>query len=217
MATEPVLPDLLRRFVLWADEEIEQVEEEPDGLAVGTTGLRHFVGGSEVDDWRIGRADWVADVLVAVRDDIVVSGQPERFAFVVPVEGEVVHLNDPAALAALGAHLPQRLAPAAYAEVLVAFHRYSSALATVLHETDDLRRLAGRPDLPAVEPLRMDSSADGVRLTFTAAERYRRPFTGTLVDLSEWRVEVPPGSPAQWVIRPVAEGLRLDSPAGLVS
>lgn len=202
MLDRDVAADLLRRHVLWPGEGIESASD-----AVVATALRRFAVAAEREDWLVGAETWVADVIVATRTDLLVHGQPERFGFLLLADGGEVYVNDADALAALGARLPDGLDPVAYAELLVQFHPYSSAVRTVLVGADDLRQQHDRAGLPAVTPFRTDATDGEVRLTFTSSIRYRRPLIGTLVDLADWTVTVPAAGPARWMSRLTAQGI----------
>lgn len=200
--------DLLQRHVLWSDEPVEAVETTPaDGIAVDTA-LRRFMVESQRDGWAIGAADDTADVVVATRYDLLIHGQPERFAILIGRDGSEVYLNDPDQLAALAPRLPDALDPAAFAEVLVQLHPYSSAERAVLVEADDLRVTFGRADLPAVEPLRLD----GGTLRFASSIVYRTTLTGRLLDVAEWTVQIPAGAPATWASQLTHTRIPLDVP-----
>jgi hypothetical protein len=203
--------ELLQRHVLWPNEEIVRVRNWPDGVAVATQ-HRHFAAGSECADWLVGRAEWVDDMIVAVRDDIVVHGQPERFGFLICRDGRTLYVNDPATLAALGQRVPDQLDAVAYAELVVQFHHYTSALQRLLVHPDDLQKRYMRTDLPEAEPFRTVTETDGMRLTFISCAQYRRPLLGSLLDVSEWTVTIPTDQPARWEFRPVATAIPLDPP-----
>ena len=201
--------ELVQRHVLWDGEEVQRVREWPDGLALATS-FRHFAGGPEPDAWAVSREAWVRDVVVVTRDDLAVEGQPERFGFLVLGSGDDVFLNDPAAVAELGGRLADGMEPAGYAELLVQFHPYSSAVRGVVTSPGELRLRFGRDHLPDAEPPRVRRTSAGLDLTFSSYARYRGIGGSALLDVLEWTVEVPAGEPARWSTRPVAEGLRLD-------
>jgi len=208
-----VTPDqahgLLSRHVLWPDEAVQQVRPLRGAIDVDTQ-LRRFVVDSQRDQWHVGRAGFVADVVVATRRDLVVHGWPERFVILLLDTGDEVHANDPEALAALGARVPDPLDPVAFADLLVQLHPYSHATRTVLVHRDDLRRGHGRADLPEIAPLRVDRSEDGVLLTFTSSIEYRTSLDGALLDLAEWTVTIATGGPAEWEAKLVHERIALD-------
>lgn len=203
--------DLLRRHVLWPNEEIVRVRRWPDGVAVATR-HRHFAAGSECTDWLVGRLDWVDDVIVAVRDDLIVHGQPERFGFLIDCDDRALFLNDPATLAALGSRVADEMDALAYAELIVQFHHYTSALQRLLAHPADLQNHYARAGLPRTEPFHMDKGTDGTRLRFMSCAQYRRPLIGWLLDLAEWTVTIPTGQPATWEFRFVATAIPLDAP-----
>lgn len=197
------------RHVLRPGEDVVRVKYWPDGLALATR-LRHFNAGPEPADWTVSREDWVDDVVIAIRDDLIIEGEPERFGFLLLAGGGEVYLNDRDAVAELGRRLADGMNPVGYAEILVAFHPYSSATRAVVADADGLRRAIGHPDLPDVAPLRLRRDADGIALTFSSSSRYSRlPGGRPLLDITEWTVNVPSGEPARWESRRVAEGIRL--------
>lgn len=201
--------ELLQRYVLRDGEETVRVKHWPDGIAL-TTQLRHFVAGPEPADWSISNEQWADDVVIAIRDDIIIEGQPERFGFLLLAGGGEVYLNDPGAVAELGRRLADGMNPLGYAEILVGFHPYSSATRAVIAEPDGLRTTFSRPDLPEVAPLELRRDAKGVAVTFTSYARYSRtPAGAPLLDLTDWTVTVPTGEPARWESRRTAEGLRI--------
>ncbi len=208
VTTNAVILDLMKRYVLWSDERVERVRNWPDGLAL-TTSLRHFVAGSEPDDWLIAREEWVSDVVIAVRDDLIICGQPERFGFLLLADGGEIYINDDAAIAELGRLLADGMAPVTYAQLLVHFHPYSSAVRKVLSRPDELRQLIGHEDVPDIEPPRVRQTPAGLTLTFSSTCQYRWPAEGPLLDLMTWTVQVPAGEPAQWESRLVAQRIRL--------
>jgi hypothetical protein len=205
--------ELIVRHVLQDGEQVARRKNWPDGVAVTTTVLRHFVAGSEQAAWTISRERWVDDVVIAERDDLIVEGQPQRFGFLLLDDGTDIYLNDPAAVSELGRRLPDGMDPSGYAEILVAFHPYTSAYCAVLTEPDELRRVLGRPDLPDVDPIQVQQAPDGLTLTFSSFAQYRLVGPQELIDLLAWTVDVPSGEPARWTSRPTVTGLRLD-PAG---
>lgn len=209
MTSNETIIDLLQRHVVRDGEETVRVKHWPDGIAL-TTDLRHFVAGPEPADWSISNEQWVDDVVIAIRDDIIIEGEPERFGFLLLAGGGDVYLNDRAAVAELGRRLADGMDPVGYAEILVGFHPYSSATRAVVAEPDGLRRAFDRSDLPEVAPLHLRQDPDGVALTFTSYARYSRtPAGAPLLDLTEWAVTVPAGEPAQWESRRTVEGIRL--------
>ena len=100
--------------------------------------------------------------------------------------------------------------PVGYAEILVQFHPYSSAVRGVVTGSGELRLRFGRDDLPEVEPPRARRTSEGLTVTFSSYARYRPTGGSPLLDLTEWTVEVPTGEPARWQTRLRSEGIRLD-------
>jgi hypothetical protein len=201
--------ELLQRYVVREGEQTVRVKHWPDGIAL-TTELRHFVAGPEPADWSISAEPWADDVVIAIRDDIIIEGEPERFGFLLLAGGGDVYLNDAGAVAELGRRLADGMNPVGYAEILVGFHPYSSAKRAVVPEPDGLRSTFNRPDLPEVAPLQMRNDSQGIALSFTSYARYSRtPAGAQLLDLTEWTVTVPPGEQARWESRRAVEGLRI--------
>jgi len=217
VTTNAVIVDLMKRYVLRADEEVERARLWPDGLALTTSIGRHMVAGSEPGAWLVSQEEWVDDVVIADRDDLIVCGggnPPERHAFLLLADGGDVYVNDPAAVAELGRRLAGDINPTAYAELLVEFHPYSSAVRKVLSRPDELRQLIGHEDVPDIEPPRVRQTQAGLLLTFSSTCQYRWPLEGPLLDLMTWTVQVPSGEPAQWKSQLVAQRLPLDPRPG---
>ncbi len=215
MTSNEKIVELIERHVLQDGERLVRVKNWPDGVAVTTTAQRHLVAGSEQAAWTISREPWADDIVIAERDDLIIEGQPQRFGFLLLRDGTDIYLNDPAAVSELGRRLADGMDPAGYAEILVAFHPYTSADRAVLTEPDELRRALGQPDLPDVEPIRLRETSDGVRLTFSSFARYRLVGPQELLDLLAWTVDVPAGEPARWSSRPTVTGQRLDPASGV--
>lgn len=208
MLNRSVLTDLMTSHVLDGDETITDFEERPDGATVATE-HRRFTVTYEPDRWAVGREPWLSDLVIATRDDVHVHGQPERFGFLIPTGAEEIFVNDADAVARLGANLLDGMHPVGYAELLVQFHPYSSATRNVLVATDDLREMFALADLPDVTPLELAHDGDAATLTFESCVRYRRPGTLALLDIYEWRVDVPAGGPAAWTSQLAVEGIVL--------
>jgi len=210
MAANDTIVDLIKRHVLWDDEPVVRVRNWPDGLAL-TTDFRHFVAGSSArTDWLVGAEDWVDDIVVATRDDLMLEGQRERFGFLLPADGGEIYLNDRAAVALLGRRLADGLDPVAYAEILVQFHPYSSAIRSVLIAPEQLRQFYRQQDLPVIETPAVRQEPDGLHLTFVSSSQYRRPGGAPLLDLTQWSVHVPTDGPAGWTSQLKAKGIQLD-------
>lgn len=216
MTSNEKIVELIAGHVLQEGEQVARVKNWPDGVAVTTSVLRHFVAGSEPAAWTISREPWADDVVIAERDDLIVEGESQRFGFLLLDDATDLYLNDAAAVAELGRRLSDGMNPLGYAEILVAFHPYTSAYRAVLTDPDELRRVLGRPDLPDVDPIRLQQASDGVTLTFSSFARYRLVGPQELLDLLAWTVDAPAGEPARWASRPIVTGLRLD-PAGGVA
>jgi hypothetical protein len=210
MTANDTIVELMKRHVLWDDEPVVRVRNWPDGLAL-TTEFRHFVAGSSAQaDWLIGAEDWVEDIVVATRDDLMLEGQRERFGFLLRADGSEVYLNDRAAVADLGRRLADGMDPVAYAEILVQLHPYSSAIRSVLVAPDQLRKIYRQQDLPIIETPAVRQSPDGLHLTFVSSSRYRRPGGAPLLDLTKWSVRVPADGPATWTSLLSSKGIQLD-------
>lgn len=203
--------DLLWRHELQPREGAVKVRLWPDGIALTTTLGRHFVAGSEPDDWLISKEDWVSDVVIAIRDDLIVEGKI-RSAFLLLTNGDDVHVNDPSAVAELGRRLHHGMNPTAYAQLLAQFHPFTTVDCVVLTVAGQLRALL-RPDLPDNEPVRLRRTENGLLLTFDVAVKYLRsrkyPVSSWKLDIKRWTVAVPGDGPAQWSSRLIAEGIRL--------
>jgi hypothetical protein len=203
--------DLLRRHELQRRESVVHVRLWPDGAALTTSLGRHFVIGSESDDWLISKEDWVSDVAIAIRDDIIVDGGI-RSAFLLLTDGDDVYVNDERAVAELGRRLHQGMNPTAYAQLLAQFHPFTTADCLVLTVGGQLRARLG-PGLPDNEPVRLLRTKTGLLLTFDMVVQYLRsrkyPASSWKLDVKRWTVTVPDDGPAHWSSRLVAEGIRL--------
>jgi hypothetical protein len=211
MVTPDAVARLLGRHILWPEESLEAVHDLGDGTIGVETRWRQFAVESQRDEWAVGWADDIADVIVATRLDLLIHGQPERFAVVVLADGTEVYANEPSALAAFGSRVPDRLDPSAFAELLVQLHPYSSATRAVLVETDALRYGYGRADLPDVDPLRVETTPDGVQLRFCSSIAYRTPLAGPRLDVAAWTVTVPADAPASWETHLIHERIPLEA------
>jgi hypothetical protein len=214
VTSNDAIVELLRRHVLQDGEQIMQVSEQADGLALATD-RRHFVVGAQTADWTVGSETWVDDVVIATLDDPAADGEPERFGFLLLGDGGEVYLNDKAAVGNLGRRLADGMDPTGYAEILVAFHSSGSAVRAVLDEPDALRRAAGQSELPDVEPMRLRRSMVGLLVTFSSFARYPSPEGAPLLDVLEWTVGVPDGEAARWASRVVGTGLRVEPSASV--
>jgi len=58
VTTNAVILDLMKRHVLWEDEEVERVRYWPDGLALTTSIGRHMVAGSDPNPRVAARHGW---------------------------------------------------------------------------------------------------------------------------------------------------------------
>ncbi len=193
------LTGLFVQHVRFDGEQVQAVQTWPGSLgAVVQTDSRLLSIRVEPGFLLIGRAGWVDALVVVERADLLGPGRPETDAIAV-VAGRGVHLNDAAAVAELGRRLRADLAPAAYAEILVAYHPWTVARQDVVGDADDLRRL-GIDGGPAVRPLAVtEVSGGGLRLEFFATTVYARaPGAARCCDLYDWRVELPPGGAASW-------------------
>jgi hypothetical protein len=216
MITNDVLLDLLRRHVLWPGEQIKGVKDWPGEVGVAvTTSQRYF--SVDVDHrMLLGQAPWVAGVVIATRGDLEYEGLPETDGVLVLGDGRSVSLTDPDAVAELGRRLESDLDPAAFAEVLVAWHPWTTAATSVLLERDQLRRQLDRPDLPTFEPPQLYPVDGGLVLTFFSSMLHVHDLgANTLLTVYEWTVLVPTGSPARWERRAVLDAVRARAtPAG---
>ena len=218
MTTNDVIIELLRRHVLRPDEQVERVRHWPDGLAMTTSTGRHLVAGSEAANWLVSSEAWIDDVVIADRDDLIVNDgatPAERHGFLMLADGGDIYVNDPVAVGELGRRLPDGLNPTAFAELLVEFQPYTSAVCKVLSEPAELRQLIGHDDIPNIEPPRLAPNSSGLVLTFSSICRYRWPAEGPLLDVMAWTVVVPSGEAARWTSERLARRLRLDPHPGI--
>src|SRR5262249_49475496 len=152
---------------------------------------KHYVAGPEPQDWLVSKEEWIDDVIIAIRDDVIIHGTPPRQGFLLLSDGGHVYLNDPTAIAELGPRIHHGMNAVAYAELLVHFHTYSSAERIVLTAPGELRLRYGRNDLPDNEPMRLQPAPDGAVLTFDSSSYAGRgPIFGLapVVGLMKWTV-----------------------------
>ena len=139
MITNDVLLDVLRRHVLVPGEQIEQIKEWPGEVAVAvTTNQRYFRVTAGQPNAR-GAGSLGRGVVIATRGDIEYEGLPETDGVLVLADGASVYLDDPAAVAELGRRLGLDLDPAAFAEILVQWHPWTTAATAVMLEPDQVR------------------------------------------------------------------------------
>ena len=215
MITNDVLLDLLRRHVLWPGERINAVKDWPGEVGVEvTTNQRYF----SVDlDKRmlVGRAPQVTGVMIATRGDLEYEGLPEKEGILVLADGTSVYLNDPAAVAELGRWLESDLDPVAFAEILVAWHPWTTAATEVIAEPDQVQRALDRSDLPTFEPPTISPIDGGLVLTFFSSMLHARDLgANTLLTVYEWTVLIPTGEPARWERRTVLDAVRARATPG---
>jgi hypothetical protein len=203
------LTGLFAQYVQFDGEQIRAVKTWPGSLgAVVETDGRLLSIRVEPSFLLIGRAPWVDALVVVERADILGRARPETDVIAV-VAGRGLHLNDPATVAELGRRLRTDLAPAAYVEILVAYHPFTAARQDVVSDADDLRRL-GIEDGPPVGRLVSTDIAGLLVLEFFATTVYAPvPGAARCCDVYRWRVELPPGGPAAWHRELIAQRLRV--------
>lgn len=161
--------DLARRFILFEDESIVWSKEFADGpgLHFETDGRSFTV--ELAKGWlRVEQAPWLAAVVVATRDDVLIDGPSPTHLFLMQNDGTEIELGDPAAVAALGSRLHRdELYPVAYAELLV--HSEWPGGWRAQPVTDPMAWRLDYPaeaKLPAVEPIRTTGEDGGLRIRF---------------------------------------------------
>jgi hypothetical protein len=172
------LVELFDRYARLPGEQVEQLTSWSGVTGVLVRTDRRLLS-LRVDPAALSAAKepWVAALVVLEREDLLGHGEHETHAVLLGRDGRDHHLNDPAAVAALGAHLD----PAAFAEILVAYHPWSPAR----------RELSTEPAVTRV--------AGGRRMTFWSTE-VSAPAPGALLRTAafRWQVELPDGGPARW-------------------
>lgn len=200
--------DVVTHNVLHPSERIEKVHEWPgqSGLVVYTSSRDFAVALDR--QMLIGRAGWVAGLVVATREDVEMEGLPETYGVLVLTDGSAINLCDEGAVAELGRRLASDLDPVAFAEVLVAWHPWATAVTAVVSVPDQVQRELDRPDLPTFEQPMLRPIDGGLVLTFYSSMLHARELGGaTLLTVYEWTVLVPTGSPARWERRVVLDGV----------
>ncbi len=143
-------------------------------------------------------------VIVATREDVEAEGLPETDGILVLAEGGSISLNDASSVAELGCGWGRNLELEAFAEILVRWHPPSTAPQFVVRDSGHVRRAFGRPDLPSFDAPAGNLLGNQFQGRFFSARRHAVALSGSLeLDVFEWKVTVPAGSPAQWKRRPV--------------
>jgi hypothetical protein len=207
----------MRRYVLHPDEQVTERADLPDLLVVETGHARYE---ARPGRWRIREQPWVEDaVLVWSR-----LGPHVEFYYGLLLQGDgaELFLNDRATFARLGGLLGAGLDPLAYAELLATFYGDDQAGAPIV-DTISTGALIREPEAfltryPAVDPALVSApsvsrgAGDVTALDFLSYRRYLAD-AGPVIDLDAWRVTAPPGAPAGWSRRPVAQRLPVPRPA----
>jgi hypothetical protein len=208
LITNSLMIDLLRRHVLWPGEQIERIKEWPGDVAVAVTTDQRYFRMKPDTRMSVGQVPWASGLVIATRGDLEYEGLPETEGILLLADGASVHLNDPQAVAQLGRQLGSDLDPVAFAEVLVAWHPWTTAATSLLLEPDQLRHELDRPDLPTFAPPVLRAVDGGVVLTFFSSMLHARDLgANTLLTVYEWTVLVPTGSPARWERRVVLDAV----------
>jgi hypothetical protein len=208
MITNDVLIDLLRRHVLQPGEQIERTKEWPGDIAVAVTTNQRYFRVKPDTSMLASQSPWVSGLVIATRGDLEYEGLPETDGILVLADGASVYLNDPAAVAELGRWLESDLDPVAFAEILVAWHPWTTAATEVIVEPDQVQRALDRSDLPTFEPPTISPIDGGLVLTFFSSMLHARDLgANTLLTVYEWTVLIPTGEPARWERRVVLDAV----------
>ncbi|MET7425255.1 hypothetical protein [Dactylosporangium sp. NPDC005555] len=207
------LVEFARRHVLRDDETIEWMKAVGDGTDTPVVDLSTAERGLSVEVVRgllqAERASFVAAVVAVTREDEDFDGPAPREYLLMRHDGTAVRLADAGAVAALGERvLSGDLPPAAYAELLVHGQWRGSWPKEVVGDPVAWRRRypAGAP-LPDVEPLSVRLAGGTMTLTFAATQQVADLSGRFALYVSVWSVSVPPGAPATWQMRTVAESV----------
>ncbi|GIH16556.1 hypothetical protein Raf01_47280 [Rugosimonospora africana] len=209
--------EAVRRFVLDPSEDVQRRRDEVDSVTLRTARLSYEIRPAP---WSVAAAPWVRDAVRVLADSGNASYLP-TFGLLLLSDGDVVFLNDVAAMRQLGRRLGDGLDPVAYAELLAELH-YSrgqrdepvarpSAPGRLIR---DPRAFLDRypfvdPALPRA-PEAGDDGRGGTVITFQSFIRYLRVEVGTAIDVYGFTVTAPRGGPATWSVRD--EALRIDVP-----
>jgi hypothetical protein len=203
--------DAVRHHVLHASERIENVHEWPgqSGLVVYTSSRDFAVALDR--RMLISRAEWVAGLVVATREDVETEGLPETYGVLLLTDGSAIDLSDERAVSEIGRRVGSDLDPVAFAEILVAWHPWATAVTAVILERGQVQRALGRSDLPTFEPPMLSPIDGGLVLTFFSSMLHSRELGGkTRLTVYEWTVLVPTGGEARWERRAVLDGVPAD-------
>jgi hypothetical protein len=210
-----ILLELFNRYVRFDGETVTDVKTWPDslGVVVATEGRLLSVR-SDSDFLQLGREPWVDALVVVEREDVLSHGQHETDAIVIGTDARGHHLNDPTAVAELGQRVGTDIDPAAFAEVLVAYHPWSVARRELVRSADQLSTRLGITAGPEVGPPAEVPANNALALAFFSTAVYA-PMLGAPLrcDVYQWRVDIPRGGNAVWGRRLVAEKLPVPLPA----
>lgn len=217
MLNNDILLELFKHRVLDDGEVVRTVHTWPDsvGVAVQTDG-RLLTIRDDPEFLLIGRAPWVDGLAVLEREDLFTGGERETDAIVVTTDARRYHLNEEATALERAQRVAVDLDAVAYAQILVAYHPWSTARCELLFGDGQLRERFGIIDGPPAEPLRQDETADGLTLTFFSAIVHS-PLLGarSRCEVYQWRVDIPQEGRVTWGRRLVAENLPVPRPDGL--
>ena len=206
------LLEFARRYVLRNDETIEWMKAAGDGTDTPLVALSTARRGLSVrivrGQLQAERASFVAAVVVVKREDEDFDGPAPREYLLMRHDGSAVRLAEAGEVAALGERvLSGDLPPAAYAELLVYGQWPGSWAKEVVDDPVAWRRSYPGAPLPDVEPLSVRLAGGTMTLTFAATQRVGHLSGRSTLYVSEWSVSIPPGAPATWQMRTVADSV----------
>jgi hypothetical protein len=210
--------ELFQQHLMYDDERVQNAFTAPGGreLLVQTTG-GEFTLRVIPSFLRIGAAGWVRSLLVVEHDHIRAAGRPQDDVLAVGSDGSVLHLNSEPVAAELGKRLYDDLDPAAYAEILVKYHPWSSAWCDVITEPDRVRREWGYPEIPDVAVPRVIRQGTGLRLSFHSSGIYQHGVAAArMLKINSWTVDVWRDQPARWQSSTLVRDIMLDRYQGPV-
>ncbi|MEV6905851.1 hypothetical protein [Amycolatopsis sp. NPDC051071] len=205
--------ELFQKHLMYKDERVEKA-------FIGASGRELFLSTNNGDFslrltpgfLRIGGAEWVRQLLVVTDESIQAAGRPQEEVLVICHDGSVLHVNAEPVAAELGRRLyDDDLDPAAFAEILVKFHPWSSAWCDVITEPDRVRKEWGYPEIPDVAVPRVSRQGTGLRLSFHSSGIYQHGrASARMLKISSWTANIWRDQPARWQSELVVRDIMLD-------
>lgn len=198
----------LRRYVVPAGTPTTYRSHWPEEVRVDAGRMSVFASPA---DWLIGRAPWVRLAVRAIDEEYNIDNMSVTYGLLFTTDGQVVFLNEVAAMQGLGGRVGVDLDPIAYAEVVAELYSCSPEDGPVVHPTSVTPQIrAGElirdvaqfhetyefvdPQLVAEPQVR--AAGGGVELAFYSCHYF---LTGLrAIDVLRWQISCVPGRAAVW-------------------